>query len=374
MRLPKRLLSGLCALLIGGVGVACLYPFNFQATNHVRLRDGGQGLEFMAPEARSKQNPGGLVFAKGLTCRGAGDCLPGEISIALSLAATSEAGGCLRRIVDFRGPDGKELFYVGQWKSYLIVRSFSDAAGGSYREIGLKDALQAGRAVTVTIASGTGGTALFVDGAHAKTHPEFRLLSDSTSLAGAGLFLGNSPDLSCAWSGTLSRLSLHGRGLSAEEAQAGSAPGRTPLCRNRAVACFDFGAGVDGSSGIAADISGNANDLTIDKHLVFDKPVLGMPQFNGNLLADVVANWVGFIPIGMAFALWFKRVVGLSKGKAACGTAAAGFFLSLMLETVQAWLPGRDSSLLDMVMNTFGSFTGAVVALAYLQKWTRAPA
>ncbi|NTV84832.1 MAG: VanZ family protein [Bacteroidales bacterium] len=40
----------------------------------------------------------------------------------------------------------------------------------------------------------------------------------------------------------------------------------------------------------------------------------------------------------------------------------AGFAVSLSIELTQVWLPGRDSSLLDLTANTVGSTIGAAMA------------
>ena len=41
---------------------------------------------------------------------------------------------------------------------------------------------------------------------------------------------------------------------------------------------------------------------------------------------------------------------------------AVGFAVSLAIELTQVWLPGRDSSLLDLTTNTMGSAIGGAMA------------
>jgi VanZ family protein len=362
---PKRFLSALCLLLILGVSVACLYPFNFKPDNRVHFLGDGEGLQFLAPVYHSKRDSGGIAFNSGIMCSGAGACLPGEISISARLTPAAEAVDCLKRVIDFRGPSGREFFFVGQWKSNLILRSFiSVPIGKAYREIGLRDALITGKTVSIAITSGVGGTTLFIEGLHAKTYPDFRLLDGSASLAGVGVFIGNSPDLNCPWSGVVSGLSLIGKELSLEEVQVNSSPGIESPCRGQTVACYDFGSSADGSTCLVADRSGNGNNLIVDKYLVFNKPLLQMPKLEKKLFVDIVANVIGFIPIGMVFSLWFMKVGELSKARAACFAVLSGSVLSLILEAAQAWLPGRDSSMLDLIINTLGAEIGALVLLA----------
>lgn len=370
MQVPKRYLNALCVLLTLGVAVACLYPFNVRPENHVRIKE-GQGLQFIAPAYLSKGDLGGIAVLNGILCKGSGFCRPGEISIELRLSPASEIADCLKRIVDFRGPDGSELFFVGQWKKYLIVRSFSDASSErSSREIGLAGALVADKAVSVMIASGLGGTSLSLDGELAKAYPDFRILNGATSLLGVQVTIGNASDLSCPWSGVVQSLALHGRDLAKAGVSEGRATEASP-CAGSPVACYDFGSGTHVSDGAVSDRSGNGNDLSVDAHLAFDKPVLQMPDLRKNLIGDVVANVIGFIPIGAVFSLWYLKVAGRSKAQAAGLGWLSGTVLSLVLEVLQAWLPGRDSSMLDLLMNASGSALGALIFVGFAWDWFR---
>jgi hypothetical protein len=63
------------------------------------------------------------------------DCSPFEIE----LRAENEESFCLKQIIDLRRPDGTKAFYLGKWKSYLIVHTFNEPLAGRkpYREIGV---------------------------------------------------------------------------------------------------------------------------------------------------------------------------------------------------------------------------------------------
>ena len=45
-----------------------------------------------------------------------------------------------------------------------------------------------------------------------------------------------------------------------------------------------------------------------------------------------------------------------------------GFALSLTVEIVQAWYPARDSSLLDLALNTLGMAAGAMVITGWFRR------
>lgn len=77
---------------------------------------------------------------------------------------------------------------------------------------------------------------------------------------------------------------------------------------------------------------------------------------------DIVVNLCFYVPLGVLGVLaWWK-----GSGTAArwISLVAFGAALSLTLETIQAWVPGRDSSLLDVFNNTIGTIAGARLGVA----------
>jgi glycopeptide antibiotics resistance protein len=123
----------------------------------------------------------------------------------------------------------------------------------------------------------------------------------------------------------------------------------------------------DEKTGIKAiDHGAGKHDLTIPQRMtVFKMTFLESPieklRTNSGLVIDCIINLFGFMPFGFIFsALLFKL-----RGKfpiyfilIACGT---GFLLSLFIEVVQAWLPTRDSSAFDLILNTTGALFGSIL-------------
>ena len=71
-----------------------------------------------------------------------------------------------------------------------------------------------------------------------------------------------------------------------------------------------------------------------------------------NGFAEILQNIMLFVPLGIALAL----------GKTtALRAVAAGFLLSLTVEVIQQWLPGRDPSVGDLVFNTLGTGVGVLL-------------
>lgn len=354
------LLYGLSLLAVG------LWPFNFRTDNHSVLLPNGGGLRFDAPAERSKQDLGGVVFTPNpLVCRSQDRCEAGSLSIEIDLGAENEFSPCLKRILELRKPDGSVAFYLGQWKAFLIVRSFNvpPAKGKPYLEIGADGILTAGRRSLVTIVSRSEGTDIHCNGQLIKSYPDVRLLGEKETLEGHRLYFGNSPDLHCPWAGRVMGFTLLGKALTVSEVAEPRTPAEGgPFSCSRgdlaAVACYRF----DGSAGESiADLSGSANDLWIPARLVFDKRPLGLPDDQHLSASDVTVNLLGFVPFGF---LVYLRLVAAGKSSAWRSfffTTAVGFGASLAIELTQVWLPGRDSSLLDLTTNTLGSAIGAAM-------------
>ena len=78
---------------------------------------------------------------------------------------------------------------------------------------------------------------------------------------------------------------------------------------------------------------------------------------------DTLTNVLVYMPLGVLL----MRVLGIrySMYLAALITIAASGLLSFCLEYIQAFLPGRVSSLRDLVLNTAGAAAGAILAIAF---------
>ena len=352
-----------------GVIAACLWPYNFIETNRISVLPAGEGLRFEAPAVPDKSNAGGILYTpEGLRCRLNPGCEEGSVSVGIRLKAATETSGCVKRIFDLRAEDGSEAFYIGQWKSYLIVRSFASgpADGKPYQEIGAADALTAAKQSSVTVSSNLDGTAIFIEGRLAKLFPGVRILREGETLAGHRVHLGNSPDINCPWSGEIYELAIYGRGTGPSDAieGGGTETVHDGTLTGKAVAFYRFG-GMEAER--IADASGNRNDLSAPRRLFFDKPVLhltGLPELG---TADFLLNSAGFIPLGFIYFLRQYRASRKPVWQSAAASVAMGAALSLAVELMQVWLPTRDSSLADLVANTAGALMGAAGGILWVR-------
>ena len=114
----------------------------------------------------------------------------------------------------------------------------------------------------------------------------------------------------------------------------------------------------------ALDHSGANRDLEIPSRMqVLEKKILAGPGNSFNLsrgyIIDVVLNLIGFIPFAFILCATLIRVGGAFDKHAVLMTIAFCFSVSLALEILQAWIPSRSSSMLDLVLNTLGGCLGA---------------
>ena len=90
----------------------------------------------------------------------------------------------------------------------------------------------------------------------------------------------------------------------------------------------------------------------------------GLPRYYTR--ADVVSNVAAYLAFGVLFVLaWFRprRFRPVEVVAAVLATTLAGLSMSVVLESIQSYLPTRVPSLLDVLANTFGAFLGAVIGM-----------
>lgn len=83
--------------------------------------------------------------------------------------------------------------------------------------------------------------------------------------------------------------------------------------------------------------------------------------------SDVVLNILAYVPLGLLLTLfWMGRV---PRPLAATLGIVAGALLSVAMEYIQAYLPTRISSNLDVMTNALGAAWGAMAAVAWGERW-----
>jgi glycopeptide antibiotics resistance protein len=86
--------------------------------------------------------------------------------------------------------------------------------------------------------------------------------------------------------------------------------------------------------------------------------------------SDMGVNIAGFIPFGFFFALWFSLTPGIARPRLTA--LLLGFTISLIIESLQYFLPTRDSSMTDLLNNTIGTALGVALCRPALVQNLRA--
>jgi len=74
---------------------------------------------------------------------------------------------------------------------------------------------------------------------------------------------------------------------------------------------------------------------------------------------DIVVNILGFVPFGFLAALWLVPARGPMRLRSFLLAVLMGTLISLAIEVTQAFIPARDSNMVDLLCNTAGTVLGA---------------
>jgi len=347
----------LCFCIITGIFFAGLWPFNF----------------FQKNSAVFLQNRNGIAF-KRYSIAYTNDTIKkdlfkdNEISLELILRSKDESGSSLSHIVTFYNTDnGYEDLVICQWRAHLMLFSrnstFSDI--NKYRKCGLRYALPIDSTLFLTITSNREHTHVYSNGKPAKTCSNFGLIPEQF-FSKERLILANSPTGKSEWTGDIYGLAIYNKKLSEETALHRYETWRLHdsliADANQILLChFD-----EKSGSVIKNRSASQYALSIPRLFTpLKRAVLPLPlellKFQRNSILDIFLNILGFIPLGFFLAIGISQTKFHSKKHIYIKTILAGFIISLIIEILQIYLPSRDSSMLDLILNTGGTFIGVLI-------------
>jgi hypothetical protein len=325
--------------------IAGLWPFDFWPENKVRWLKDQNGFQIYGQAIIFSQVPAPYSLH--------------PCSVELWLQPTTEDSSHIGHILSIIDDQGSENFFVGQWKSHLILGKGIHGKK-TYREIGIRDVLKKGEKRFVTITSGVDGTRIFVDGINLKSSPRFQLFSMDENPSGK-IVLGNSLAGSQYWTGNLFRLAIYDRVLTGQEVST-HFHGSKKSGEEGLVALYPF----DERSGQWGYDHASRHHLFIPSRFeVLQKTILVPPwtdfRFNRSYLMDILTNILGFIPFGFFFSayLWMRKPRSIFR-PLLTSIIIAGC-ISLAIELIQVYLPTRSSQLMDVITNTIGTVIGVAL-------------
>jgi hypothetical protein len=346
------MLGAICFVVLCGLLTAGLWPFNPFPRNEVSWSTNSDGLRF---------GDYGVVLSAGVFERASGrpeaSC---SIEIWLQPGLTDDSN----TMVAFSKPDTLTQFRVAQRDDDMFVtRDFIDEhhhLRTVYIEI--DHAFRQGKMVLISITSGKQGTGVYLNDVLVKVSARFGLTSKDCA---GQLIVGNSTE-NDSWSGLLQGVAIYNRELTAAQISRDYdywlEGGRSELVDNKHLVALYLFEEREGRVVHNQTISGP--DLYIPEHyMVLHKTFLTpfWKEFrpNWSYYKDVIINIVGFIPLGFVLVAYFSSV--RSCKWPALITLILGGMVALIIEVLQGYLPTRDSSSTDVIMNTLGNAIGVAL-------------
>jgi hypothetical protein len=275
-------------------------------------------------------------------------------------------------VLAFSGWNGTDRLSVHQ--SWTDLRIDNEAAHRT-TQIYFGDIFQASKTIFLTIVIGPQGTDVFRDGVLVRRVPAQKFQSSPYACSG-NFVVGDSLTDNNTWEGDLRGLAIYRYSLTPEQVMMSftswmmyGLPDKNSTGKPDALYLFDENAGSTihdhGSSGVNLSIP--------ERYLIVQQTLLDTPwdafEATWDYVQDIVINIGGFIPFGFTLGAFL-----LASGRVSRVTAVvvfAGFLVSLTIETLQAFLPTRDSDLTDVLTNTLGTWLGVMLYQTWLPSWLR---
>lgn len=293
------------------------------------------------------------------------------LAIEIWLQPDAEPDSYLNRILSLYGGEKTEDFFVGQWKSYLILHAnVVPETKETYREISVKNALPKGQSRFITITSDGKGTCIYVEGRLEKANSDFAFIPKGRK-ALYQMILGNSPRGKDYWKGYLFGLAIYRRSLTADRVfqhfqhwMNGKTVFLSEQKEQAAFYLFNERVGTR-----IQDQIGRHDLLLLPRFTAPQKNILMPPwkdfQFSRSYFGDMIINVLGFIPFGFLIFAYLQSRKIASSPYLFMIVIFLGGLLSLTIELIQVHLPSRHSQLIDLLSNTLGTFLGAFIVHFY---------
>lgn len=337
--LAAALAAYLCTLLIIG-----LWPFNFHEKNHAEV-DHRDGLILSPPAtAYSTESPEKLLSLRNFTI---------FVDLHSDFYFSKGFGSILSYGLDYE----RMNFLVGQWRSGIELR-ISDDRRGRIISFGKKDVFSSGAPTWFAISYDGTAMELYQDGKKIATRRTGPLVFSRWD-GSYPLVIGSDARGRSSWKGSIRRIAIYRRALKEQEIlrlSAGTPGGLSPLIH------YAFG-DADGPSVRDSGTPPPVDLLIPPRFVPYERSFLELPgtkhiKVTGRLM-DTIINVAGFVPLGLIISLSFGHAQG-SFSRPLIMAIIVGASISVVIESSQAFLASRSSTLIDLVNNTIGSALGVL--------------
>ncbi len=286
-----------------------------------------------------------------------------EFTLQIVVAPASLEKTGFRPILMLHDGTDRAQLIIWHWGASIIVMNGDDYDySKKLPRISVKDALIVNETTFITITSSENATAVFINGVLARELKDLHLSIPNTG-SGPRLILGNSVYGKHGWNGEIYSLAMHGKAFSSEMVKRHYQEwqGKKRFLYDppdKPIFLYSFN---EYNNHMIPDQTGRNEPIQLpSKLVVFKKTVLSPPwhnfTLNQSLFNDAILNLLGFIPLGAAMCCWLRQSQSFSRGPETLIIVVFCFLLSLSMETIQVWLPGRASSQLDILLNSLGAW------------------
>ncbi len=332
---------------------AGLNPRSDRFSNDASIQNDGTGLRFQG---------NGLAFTAPLAIAQASDqSMDATIVVAINPDPAATRG--FQFISSITGDHPVDRWLLGQWHDRLLVMT-GDDYDHSEREPRLTTTIDdtADSYLLLAIRLDQSGAALYLNGERVSSQAVgISLPSDSSGLR---VVLGNDQYGRHPWSGSIAGFALYEVAMDSVELKKqwrlwSQQQQFSELPRAGALIFYDF---LNTEDGVILDGSGNGRHLQIPDDRVFIAPRFADLELSSTSTTDLLVNLLGFVPFGYLLSLWLSdRRSNRINLFVVCFCSV---LLSASIEFSQAWIPTRDSNLLDFLLNVSGALAGAGLHVA----------
>ena len=335
----------------------------------------GNNIEWLEDEQSIRFTPPAMAYVDALNAGSSG--VVGEFSMHLAVSVGRMEKHGFRPMLTMHDGSDQDQLAIWHWDRSLIVMNGDDYDfRKGWPRLSIDKVLREDEQVFISIVSDETGTRIFIDGELVGYNASVTLKVPATGER-LRLVLGNSVYGKHGWYGTFHVLACYSYAFSIETVEEHFQHWRVKgdlgdIEKESMMFGYTFS---DVSGSTIDDTSSWNNDLVLPPHLVpLKREVYTKPSndiHSASFWRDVLLNLVGFIPFGfcLRWQLQLRRPQAVLSSVLIAASCCVG--LSLLIETAQIWLPGRNSSLLDLILNSFGALMG--IGLFELAKRVRRP-
>jgi hypothetical protein len=359
-QIPLSLIISLLVIAIFGILIFGLNPKDFYFSNNVIRMPGSTGIKF-GKYGIAYTEPFFEAIQNKIS-------EPSEFSFEICLKPENPEEGRFNFIIVLHNGKDSDQLLMAQWRTHIIFMNGDDY---NYKKrikrISIDTATIPKGIFYITVTTSKEGTKIYLNGQLLRKKKDLKLKIPNEGMK-PRLILGNSVYGRDSWNGTIYGLAFYQYELTSHNVslhynQWLKEKNFSFVKRENPYSLYVF----DGNSSLwCLDHSGLNNHIIIPSRMkILKKKFLDMPtdffDFVSRHTQDVILNLIGFIPFGFILAGALIRLDSSIGKHSQLIAVIIGFLLSLTIESIQSWIPSRDSNMLDLILNSFGTLIGATI-------------